>query len=485
MPRQSLASRAVMAVLLTIGFYALAIVIVAALLGGVYAELVYADEILIKPTILAVVAAGLILWSILPRIDRFTAPGPRLEENHQPELFGILRGISAATGEEMPSEVYLLGGEVNAWVAQRGGMMGIGSRRVMAVGLPLLESVTVPQFRAIIAHDLGHFHGSDTKLGPWIYKTRQAIVRTVNNLARSGSWVHKPFLWYGNFFLRMTQAISRAQELAADALSAKVAGARTTMAALVAVERAGMVFGEYWSTEVIPVLSNGFRPPIAAGLTRFLAAEDVASSLRQHVDTALRDGKASEYDSHPPLRERLAALEPLAGDDVPAEEPMASTLLRDLDRLEADFLRSIFVDPSKVAALHAIEWRDTGTQVYLPKWRESIAANSEVLRGVRMCQLPSIASSLPFFAKQLHLEDVDLDNRPEAAKAIVCCALAVRLSDDGWVCDAEPGRPVTMTKDGRTIAPFTIMTRLGSGELREEEWSSECAISGITEQTLA
>ncbi|HEX7678261.1 MAG TPA: hypothetical protein VF713_09065 [Thermoanaerobaculia bacterium] len=167
------------------------------------------------------------------------------------------------------------------------------------------------------------------------------------------------------------------------------------------------------------------------------------------------------------------------------EEPIASTLRRDLDRLEADFLRSIFVDPSKVAALQAIEWRDTGTQVYLPKWRESIAANSEVLRGVRMRQLPSIASSLPFFSKQLQLQDVGLDKRSDAAKAIVGCALAVRLSDDGWVCDAEPGRPVTMTKEGRTIAPFTIITRLGSGELREEEWSSECAISGITEQTLA
>jgi hypothetical protein len=142
MPRQSLAARAVMAVLLTIGFYALALGIVAALLGAVYAELVYADRILLKPTIFAIVAAGMIVWSILPRIDRFAAPGPRLDEPHQPDLFAVLRDVSAATGEVMPSEVYLLGGEVNAWVAQRGGLMGIGSRRVMAVGLPLLESAS-------------------------------------------------------------------------------------------------------------------------------------------------------------------------------------------------------------------------------------------------------------------------------------------------------------------------------------------------------
>jgi len=482
MPKQSLAARAVMAVWLTIGFYALALFIVAGLLGAVYAELVYANHILVRPTIFAIVAAGMILWSILPRIDRFEAPGPRLDEEQQPELFAVLRRVSAATGEEMPSEVYLLGGEVNAWVMQRGGLMGIGSRRVMAVGLPLLESVTVPQLRAIIAHEFGHFHGSDTKLGPWIYKTRQAIVRTVTTLGNG--WLQKPFLWYGNLFLRMTQAISRAQELAADALSAQVAGARTAMAALVAVERSSAAFSSYWSSEVIPILSNGFRPPIAAGLTRFLGADEVASSLREHVDKAVQGTNADEYDSHPPLGERLAALEPLASD---AEEmgPIASTLLRDLDQLEADFLRSIFTDPAQVASLRSVEWQDAATAVYLPAWRTKVEQHVEFLGGVRMQQLASIARTMPFVSKQMKLDDVLAEERTEAAKIIISCALAVRLCDDGWVCNAEPGRAITMTKDGRTIAPFTLLTRLGNGELPETEWASECAAAGMAEQTLA
>ncbi|MEA2339647.1 MAG: hypothetical protein QOE82_3654 [Thermoanaerobaculia bacterium] len=485
MPRQSLAARAVMAVSLTIGFYALALFIVAALLGAVYAELVYADKILIKPTVFAIIGAGLILWSILPRFDRFVAPGPRLDETQQPELFGILRGVSTAAGEEMPSEVYLLGSQVNAWVAQRGGMMGIGSRRVMAVGLPLLESVTVPQFRAIIAHEFGHYHGSDTKLGPWIYKTRQAIGRTVINLAKSGSFIHKPFLWYGEFFLRMTQAISRAQELAADALSAQIAGARTSMAALVAVERAAVAFDSYWTSEVIPVLSNGFRPPIAAGLTRFLGADEVASSLRKHVDKAVRGNTADEYDSHPPLGERLAALEPLAGDAAEEAGPIASTLLRNLDQLEADCLRSIFADPSKVAALKAIEWGDTATQVYLPAWRQRLTPHAEFLREIRVLELSSIAKSMPAVTKRMQLKNIDVDKRIDVAASVLSCALAVRLVDDGWACAAEPGRTVTMTKDGHTIAPFRILTRLGKGEVGEEEWSSECSATGIAEQTLA
>ena len=485
MPRQSLAARAAMAVLLTIGFYVLALGIVAALLGAVYAELVYSDHIVLKPTIFAIVAAGMILWSILPRFDRFAAPGPRLDESHQPELFTILREVSAATGEEMPSEVYLLGGEVNAWVAQRGGMMGIGSRRVMALGLPLLESVTVPQFRAIIAHEFGHFHGSDTKLGPWIYKTRQAIVRTVNTIGRNSSFLHKPFIWYGNFFMRVTQSISRAQELAADVLAAHVAGARNAMTALIAVERAGAAYVSYWTTEVVPVLALGFRPPIAAGLTRFLGADEVSSSLRDHVDRALSEGKSDQYDSHPPLRERLAVLEPLAGDSAAEQQgPMASTLLRDLDRLETDFLLSVFVDPSKVATLQTIDWQDTGAQVYLPQWKERIAPHAEALRSIGLRQLSSTARSIAFFTKQLKLDDIELGKRTEVAQAILGCALAVLLADEGWTCDAAPGRTITMTKDGHSIAPFSIVPRSRAAELSDEEWVSECDVAGLGERTL-
>lgn len=485
MARQSLAARAVMAVCLTIGFYALALGIVAALLGAVYAEVMYSDRILIRPTLFAVVAAAMILWSILPRIDRFVAPGPRLDETRQPELFTVLRDVSGATGEEMPSEVYLLGGEVNAWVAQRGGVMGIGSRRVMAVGLPLLESVTVPQFRAIIAHEFGHFHGSDTKLGPWIYKTRQAIFRTVNTIGRNSSFLHKPFIWYGSFFMRVTQSISRAQELAADVLAANVAGARNAMTALVAVERSAAAYDAYWTTEVVPVLSYGFRPPIAAGLSRFLVADEIDSSLRNHVDRTLSEGKADVYDSHPPLRDRIAALEPLAGDSVVEQGPMASTLLRDLDSLETDFLLSVFVDPSKVGTLQTIDWQDTGAQVYVPQWRERIAPHAAVLHGVALRQLSSIAKSMAHFAGQLDLEDVEIEKRTEVAQAILGCALAVVLSDQGWSCDATPGRTITMSRDGRTIAPFSIVPRVQADELSDEEWVRECETAGLADRTLA
>src|SRR5437867_9295895 len=98
---------------------------------------------------------------------------------------------------------------MNAWVEQRGGIMGFGSRRVMGLGLPLFQIVSIPEFEAILAHEFGHYHAGDTRLGPWVYKTRSGIGRTIGNLARVGQGqsglfglaaktLQKPFIWYGN-----------------------------------------------------------------------------------------------------------------------------------------------------------------------------------------------------------------------------------------------------------------------------------------------
>jgi heat shock protein HtpX len=40
-----------------------------------------------------------------------------------PQLFAEIDGVARATGQAMPADVYLVP-DVNAWVAQRGGMMG-------------------------------------------------------------------------------------------------------------------------------------------------------------------------------------------------------------------------------------------------------------------------------------------------------------------------------------------------------------------------
>jgi hypothetical protein len=134
---RSIAVRAALAVVLMAGFYLLALGIAALLLAIPVLEVRYIGHISGKLTLVAVMGAGTILWSILPRRDRFEDPGPRLEPAEHPRLFAALREVASRTGQAMPVEVFLVP-QLNAWVAQRGGIMGFGSRRVMGLGLPLL-----------------------------------------------------------------------------------------------------------------------------------------------------------------------------------------------------------------------------------------------------------------------------------------------------------------------------------------------------------
>jgi heat shock protein HtpX len=147
----SLAGRAVLAAALMLGFYILALAIVGVLIYIPYAEWTYAGSLHPKLAFLCIMGAAIILWSILPRPDRFIPPGPPLEPKEHPKLFDVLAGIAEATKQQMPAEVYLLA-EVNAWVMNRGGMMGCRSRRVMGLGLPLLQVLSVCQLRAVLAH---------------------------------------------------------------------------------------------------------------------------------------------------------------------------------------------------------------------------------------------------------------------------------------------------------------------------------------------
>ncbi|HEV7764532.1 MAG TPA: M48 family metallopeptidase [Thermoanaerobaculia bacterium] len=464
-----------------IGFYVLALGIAGGLLWLVWYDITEAGGH-IRLILFGGVIAAMILWSIVPRPIRYDIPGPRLAPEDQPELFAVIEDVARATEQQMPADVYLAR-DVNAGVLQVGGVLGFGTRRVLELGLPLLQSLTISQFRAVIAHEFGHYHGGDTRLAPLVYRTRESIGRTVNTLADDDGVIHKPFLWYGNFFMRVTQAISRAQELAADRLSARVAGAKNAAAALIAVEGAAAAHQSYWDSEVMPLVVSGYRPPLALGFARFTSVATISSAVSKIVDETLRGGEKNEYDSHPPLRERVEALGELASSEVDASEEKAATLLRDLPRLEEALIASIFAGwfAEKV---QPVTWEEAGTRVYLPAWRERATKHATILGELTPLALPSVARGIVDFSARLKLTEEDGEHT-EAAAVVVGSALAVCLHDLGWECDAMPGKPIAFTLDGKTIEPFGVMPRLRAGELTAETWEAQCRDAGIESTTLA
>lgn len=331
-----------------------------------YVEIRFAQSVHVQLALACIFGAGAILWSILPRIDEFPPPGPRVEPDEQPRLFHELETVADAVDQLMPEEVYLIP-EVNAWVGSRGSIMRVGTRRVMGLGLPLIQMLTVSQLRAVLTHEFGHYYGGDMALAPWVYKTRSAIIRTVEGL--QDNIVRKPFVWYAKLFLRITNSIGRQQEYAADALAARMVGAQPLIAGLKATHQAGYAFDAYWRSEVLPVLSAGFRPPITEGFASFMEAANVARVTAEALGREMEHSEASPYDTHPCLRDRIAALSGAPAREAPSDDPPAITLVDDLASLEREML-NVMMGEENARALRDIDWGRTLHAVHLPLWRK-------------------------------------------------------------------------------------------------------------------
>lgn len=460
---------------LMIGFYALALGLAVTLLWILYAEVTYTDRIHPKLALACLLGAAVILWSIMPRRDRFEAPGPRLAPGRHPKLFQMICGVATATKQPMPAEVYLVG-DMNAWVAHRGGLMGMGARGIMGLGLPLLQTLTVSELRAVLAHEFGHYHGGDTKLGRYVYRTRAAIGRTLENLGRYGSLLQLPFLWYGRLFLRVSHAVSRRQELAADQLAAHVAGARPLAEGLKKIHVAAPAFGYFWSNEVAPVLRAGFVPPLAAGFQQFVAGEIGQKALAAAREQSLEEGEGDVFDTHPPLRERLQALEGLRAGDVAGADPLAITLLADPQALECAVIAPA-LSPAGGQPLPPIQWSEVGERVYQPIWQTETQSAAAHCRPLTVAALGQQASTLSDTLGGKLLAGGEVPS-PAAwqfrGNWALGSALAVALSRAGWATEAPPGEPVTLKGPSGAIDPFGAVQALVKGELSAEGWAAEC-----------
>ncbi|MFJ3338494.1 M48 family metallopeptidase [Streptomyces sp. NPDC086766] len=275
-----------------------------------------------------------------------------------------VRAAAEVTGERPPDELYLLA-EVNAGVAEQNRLLGLlPGRRRMFLGLPLLAGLTVPQLRAVLAHESGHYGNLDTRLGGVTRRCRKAVLHTVGVFREGSTRLHYAigalYVGYARMFLRTSQSVARHQELAADRIAARHAGRDATAAALRNLPVLAAAHTHYLETyaamggplEALPPVGEvygGFRRLLAARTGERLAA----------LSAGQRPPRPHEYDSHPPTAERIALIEKLPADDRPdgsGDEPAALTLLHDPDRMFAALEARTL--PREEARLRRMSWDD-------------------------------------------------------------------------------------------------------------------------------
>jgi hypothetical protein len=284
-------------------------------------------------------------------------------------------------------------------------------------------------------------------------------------------------------FLRITHAVSRRQEFVADELAARAIGSQALIGGLRTVHGVAPAFNAYWFNECAPVLNAGFRPPLTEGFRQFVQAGKIAEAIGKQIDEELKSGKVDPYDTHPPLKERIAAIEHLPAGDISPDDPPATTLLADVPALENQLLATL-VNPDAIGKLKPIDWGEVCAQVYLPQWTALVKANTDVLSGLKPETLPQLATDLKTLGKRCrgHAGEAPDDEHAEGlACAVIGAALTVLLANRGAKADAMPGQPITVTVGSTTIEPFLVLRSLAEGKLAAADWLHQCRELGIQE----
>ncbi|HKP80642.1 MAG TPA: M48 family metalloprotease [Pyrinomonadaceae bacterium] len=312
--------------LLAVLGYAYLLFIVLMLLAIVAVTLLYArlNWLVIKILWIPLVLVGIVLrslWITLPEPE-----GAELQRDQAPALFDLIHEVTTRLHGPKIHHV-LVTGEFNAAVVQipQFGMFG-WLNNYLVVGLPLLRAFTPDEFRAVLAHEVGHLSGKHGGFFAWIYRVRRSWVeiRTRVHYERHyASFLFEPFLnWYAPYMSVYSFVLARAQERQADEYAVELAGRDVTAVMLARLDVKQRNLAEtFWpkffrqSKEQPKIPRDSFEQMLNG------AEQPVGAVNAQKWFFEALQVPTGYDDTHPALADRLAAI------GYPKESPEVAELL--------------------------------------------------------------------------------------------------------------------------------------------------------------
>jgi Zn-dependent protease with chaperone function len=471
------AARAAIALALMAGFYVLAIGSGVGLMTIAWLAAATKSAAGFKVAFFCAIAGGTVLWSLRPRVDHFEPPGPELTRETQPELFGVIDEVARATRQDMPQHVYALT-DVNAWVSTRGGLLGVGGRRVMGLGIPLLHLLTVDQLKAVLAHEFGHYGGGDTKIGRLVYHTRLGLGRTL--MAINGKAIAVVFNAYGKLVMRVSTAVARQQEFAADRFAAQATSGQDLAASLKKLDNHGGLFPLFYFSNIAPVVEEGYWAPVGEGFSAFCASPMFVGGVVTRVADEASTPPESTYDSHPSTSARVAAIDALGPETARTTDMrVAGTLLRDATDL--DF--QVFQPRRKGSgSLKRVAWTDVSSRVLVPRWQRVTKENAHLLKSVRIESPPTSTKDviqLGRIAFGLKAQDRDHNEVANEVLFAIGCGVATRLMEIGWAPRPSPSFQAEFARGDERMSPIMRIFEISQGLAPVEEWAAFCQKEGL------
>ncbi|MEZ4773638.1 MAG: M48 family metalloprotease [Bacteroidia bacterium] len=103
-----------------------------------------------------------------------------ISKEEQPGLFELVDGLVKESGTDFPGKIYV-SSQVGASVFYDSSFwsMFFPIKKNLHIGLGLVNSVTIEELRAILAHEFGHFSQKSMRLGSFVYNVNRVIYNLV------------------------------------------------------------------------------------------------------------------------------------------------------------------------------------------------------------------------------------------------------------------------------------------------------------------
>lgn len=262
-----------------------------------------------------------IIRSLFIRWDD-TEPGEPLEPEDAPKLWALTEEVADRINTRPIDTLYITPG-VEIAVVERGKWLkklaGNGER-CLILGLGALPGLTQNQFKAILAHEYGHFSNRDTAGGNLAIQVQASFHTIAYGLAVNGQavWYNPAWLFVNGFsriFFRITLGASRLQEVLADRYAVIAYGTHNFIEGLTHVVQRNLIFNLQAGSELKHAMQfkkavpNLYRlPPLDPNTLQTKIEPKLGELLNRST---------SAYDSHPALKDRFALAKQL---DIPSHE---------------------------------------------------------------------------------------------------------------------------------------------------------------------
>jgi Zn-dependent protease with chaperone function len=311
------------------------ILIVVAATAGIFYLFLVAGRIPLRLAVAlgfaAIYTLVAVVRSVFTRI-REEEPGHPLPRDEAPQLWALVEEVAEHIGTRPVDVIYVTPAPSIA-VVERGRplekLRGAG-QRCLVLGLGALPGMTQAQFKAVLAHEYGHFSNRDTAGGNLAQRVLISIHRMAYGLAASGQahWYNPAWLFLKGFnriFLRITLGASRLQEILADRYAALAYGVQTFVDGLVHIVRQNLVFDMQVTQEVKEAADQG------RDLRNLYLLPSIHDDSLEELEAKLTEAMSkptSPYDSHPAVQQRIELVKKLEviNDAEESQEPVWNLL---------------------------------------------------------------------------------------------------------------------------------------------------------------